>query len=84
MYQDMISLAVILTATPPPRAALLAVYIYMDHWHLKLSVMSKQFSSLSLPTLVPSALGSLPLGGRVSVSGSLEPVYAYLLTCCIC
>lgn len=57
----------------PPRAALLAVHIYMDHWHLKLSVMSKQFSSLSLPTLVPWALGSLPLGAYVSVSGSLEP-----------
>lgn len=40
-----------------------------------LSVVSKQFRSLSSPRLVPSpsALRPLLLGGRVNVSGSLEP-----------
>lgn len=40
-----------------------------------LSAVSKQFHSLSSPRLVPSpsALRPLLLGGRVTVSGSLEP-----------
>lgn len=50
-----------------------------DHWHCKLSAVSKQFSSLSLPSPVPSpsALGPALLGGHVTVSSSLEP-YAHL------
>lgn len=50
-----------------------------DHRRRKLSAVSKQFRSLSLPSLVPSpsAPGPPLLGGRVAVSGSLEP-YARL------
>lgn len=56
-----------------------------DHWHLKLSTVSKQFSSHPLPSLVPSPSAQHPLllGGHVTVSGSSEP-YARLRILAFC
>lgn len=49
-----------------------------DHWHLKLSVVSKQFSSLSLPSIVPLALSPAPSAPgwpchRQQLIGALRP-----------
>lgn len=56
-----------------------------DHWHPKLSVVSKHFSFVSLLGCVPpsSVLDPLLLGGRVIVIGSSEP-YAPLRILAFC